>query len=251
VEPAAWTAWTRTNDETWGTFQGQTFLNFAPLFGHQYTASWIDLSGIRDAYMRRHDLDYFENARRATYAQRAYATENPGGWRGYGENVWGLTACNGPGDIKTTLGGLERRFYGYSARGAGLDYVRDDGTIAPTAAISSIVFAPEIVLPAIRALKDRYGKHIYSTYGFRDAFNPSFRVGAAKPRTGEVIPDFGWVDDEYLGIDQGPIILMIENYRSGLVWKVMKKNPHVRRGLERAGFTGGWLDALTNTPAHN
>jgi hypothetical protein len=96
-------------------------------------------------------------------------------------------------------------------------------------------------------MRARYGKHIYSEYGFFDAFNPSFNYDIGQHR-GRVIPDFGWVADDYLGIDQGPIILMIENYRSGFVWNVMRNNVHIRRGLRRAGFTGGWLDSGENPP---
>ena len=86
----------------------------------------------------------------------------------------------------------------------------------------------------------RYGEHIYSDYGFLDAFNPSFDFDVPLVH-GRCIPGFGWVASDYLGIDQGPIVAMIENGHSGLVWRVMRKNPHLRRGLERAGFTGGWL----------
>lgn len=235
----AWAAWCASYPKQWGTFQGYTFLNFAPLFGHQYTESWVDFRGIRDAWSRAHGLDYAENGRLATYAQRAYAIANPGHWTGYGADVWGLTASDGPGDVTENSPQGVRRFSGYMARGAGLDDVTDDGTIAPTAAGGSIAFAPSIVVPALMAMKQRYGRYIYSRYGFVDAFNPSFH---GTPEDGHTYPGFGWADDQQLGIDQGPILLMIENWRSGMVWKVMKKNPYVRRGLQRAGFTGGWLD---------
>jgi len=240
VEPDAWKAWLSTNDRTWGTFQGQTFLNFAPLFGHQYTESWIDFRGIRDSWSREHDLDYFENSRRATYAQRAYAIANPSHWTGYGANMWGLTASNGPGDIEVSDGAGDRKYFGYTARGAGLEDITDDGTIAPTAAGGSIAFAPEIVIPDLQEMKQRYGASIYDQYGFVDAFNPSFHA-KSKPRSGQLMPGQGWSDTKQLGIDQGPIVLMIENWRSDFVWNVMKKNPYVRKGLERAGFSGGWL----------
>jgi hypothetical protein len=246
VEADAWKAWLSTNDRTWGTFQGQTLLNFAPLFGHQYTESWIDFRGIRDSWSREHGLDYFENSRRATYAQRAYAIANPGGWTGYGANVWGLTASNGPGDIEMSDGARERKFYGYTARGAGLEDITDDGTIAPTAAGGSIAFAPEIVIPDLQEMKSRYGASIYDQYGFVDAFNPTFHA-KAKPRSGQLMPGQGWADTKQLGIDQGPIVLMIENWRSDFVWNVMKKNPYVRKGLERAGFSGGWLSSEAPT----
>ncbi|GAB2540709.1 glucoamylase family protein [Rhodanobacter koreensis] len=247
VGPEAWQAWLSTNHLTWGAFQGQTFLNFAPLFGHQFTEVWVDFRGIRDAWSREHDLDYFENSRRAVYSQRSYAIANPGHWTGYGKNVWGLTASNGPGSFVVKSATGERQFDGYTARGAGLDYISDDGTIAPTAAGGSIAFAPEIVIPALQEMKQRYGQWIYNQYGFVDAFNPSFHTETGS-RTGRVVPGFGWADTLQLGIDQGPIVLMIENWRSDFVWKVMKKNLYVRKGLERAGFTGGWLEHPAASP---
>lgn len=237
-----WAAWCATYPKQWGTFEGYTFLNFGPLFGHQYTESWVDFRGIRDAWSREHGLDYFENGRRATLAQRAYAIANPGDWTGYGTDVWGLTASDGPGNVTVNTPHGVRQFGGYMARGAGLDRITDDGTIAPTAAGGSIAFAPEVVVPALMAMKQRYGRYIYDRYGFVDAFNLSFHDAAVGLHSGHVYPGFGWADNQQLGIDQGPILLMIENWRSGLVWKVMRKNPYVRRGLQRAGFTGGWLE---------
>jgi hypothetical protein len=248
LQPAAWHAWTRTNPRYWGTLYGETFLTFGPLFGHQYSAAWIDFRGIRDDFMRQHDSDYFENGRHAVLSQRNYAIANPAGWTGYGENLWGLTASNGPGHFGIVTDGRERRYFGYSARGVGLRHVVDDGTIAPTAALGSIAFAPDLVVPEFLHMKQRYGKYIYAKYGFRDAFNLTLRDPDAPLRTGLVIPGFGWVDTEYLGIDQGPILLMLENWRSGLVWKVMKRNPYVRKGLQQAGFRGGWLSRAAATP---
>jgi hypothetical protein len=251
VDEASWKAWSENYDATWGSFQGQEHLGFAPLFGHQYSHVWIDFRGIRDDYMRAHDLDYFVNSRRATYAQREYAIHNPMQWTGYDAETWGLTACNGP-RTKAPPGEPDRyasdpkTFYGYTARGAGLHGTLDDGTIAPTAAAASIAFAPEIVVPTIAALEQRYGAAIYTRYGCLDAFNPSFTFTDRPLRTGRIVADVGWVDTMYLGIDQGPIVAMLENYRSDLVWKVMRRNPYIRRGLERAGFKGGWLDADKN-----
>lgn len=238
VEPAAWDTWTSRYDRTWGTTHGQEHLAFGPLFGHQYSHVWVDFRGIRDRFMRGKSIDYFENSRRATLAQRAYAIANPGGWEGYGEHVWGLTACDGPGDHKLTIGGKPRTFRGYSARGPG---EFDDGTLAPTAMASSLPFAPEIVLPGLRELRRRYGAHIYREYGFIDAFNPSFPADA-RPAAGTVVPGAGWVDVDYLGIDQGPILAMLENHRNELVWRVMRRSAYLRRALARAGFTGGWLE---------
>jgi hypothetical protein len=241
VAPDAWAAWQRDFDMTWGLNGGPLpHLGFGPMFGHQYPHVWIDLRGIRDDYMRGRDLDYFENSRRATLAQQAYAVANPGGWKGYGADIWGLTACDGPGDVVHPYGDAPRQFHSYAARAPGS---RDDGTLAPTAALGSIAFAPEICGPGALAMKRDYGARILDRYGFIDAFNPSFDFDDLAPTYGRRIPGAGWVGSQYLGIDQGPIVAMLENWRSGFIWKVMRRNPHIVRGLQRAGFTGGWLDA--------
>jgi len=238
VEPGAWGEYTKTY--RWGSFYGQEHLLFAPLFGHQYSHVWIDFRGIRDEPMRAHGLDYFENSRRATLAQHAYAVDNPGGFRGYGPSIWGLTACDGPLDGTLVVDGRRRTFQSYAARGATAGDVRDDGTVAPTAAASSIAFVPELAIPAIRAMRRLDGGRLYGRYGFLDAFNPTLTMGAGV-KSGTVDPATGWVDVDSLGIDEGPIVAMIENHRSGLVWRTMRRNQHLARGLRRAGFTGGWL----------
>ena len=158
--------------------------------------------------------------------------------------MWGLSASDGPIDASFEFEGTTRLFRTYAPRGAGIEYVLDDGTLVPTASAGSIAFAPEIVIPAIEAMHEKYGKDIYGEYGFLDAFNPSFTFGDADLQHGRVTEGSGWVDGDYLGIDQGPIVLMIENHRSGFIWEVMRRNPHIQRGLQRAGFSGGWLDAL-------
>lgn len=241
LEPDAYDAWLETYKYTWGKFSGQEFLSFGPLFGHQYSHVWIDFRGIQDAFMREKGIDYFENSRRAAYAHREYAIENPMRWRGYDGEIWGLTACDGPADTVQIFNNEERGFFTYSARGTAAPHVLDDGTIAPTAAVASIAFAPEIVIPTIRAFRARFGEHLYQKYGFLDAVNPSFTFADVPLRHGRVVENVGWVADDYLGIDQGTIVAMIENYRSGLIWKLMQRSPYIRRGLERAGFTGGWL----------
>ena len=134
-------------------------------------------------------------------------------------------------------------FRTYAARGVGDAAAHDDCTLAPTAAVASIPFAPELAIPAVLDMYQRFGEYIYGTYGFLDAFNPSFTFTDVTLRHGRRFPASDGSTDDYLGIDQGPIIAMIENYRSGLIWNVMRKNPYVRSGLERAGFTGGWLTA--------
>ncbi|HEY2396230.1 MAG TPA: glucoamylase family protein [Rudaea sp.] len=242
----SWQAWTSSYARTWGTFEGQEYLGFAPLFGHQYSHVWIDFRGIRDGYMREHGFDYFENSRRATYAQRAYAIANPMAWKLYGENVWGLTASDGPSATMQDYAGQSRKFRHYSARGAGNADSFDDGTIAPTAAAASLPFAPEIVIPAVEQMHGLFAGALYAQYGFLDAFNPSFSYDVPL-KTGHLLKGGGWIAGDYIGIDEGPIIAMIENYRSEFVWKVMRKNPYVQRGLKRAGFTGGWLDSGIGT----
>jgi hypothetical protein len=203
VSADAWTAW--TSSYAWETHYGQAFVVFPPLFGHQYSHVWVDFRGIQDPYMRDKGLDYFENSRRATLANRAYAIANPLGWADYGENLWGLTASDIPSS--------------YRARGAP-PAENDDGTITPTAAGGSFAFTPRESLAALRHMYAAYRTQIWGPYGFKDAFNPSQR----------------WFATDYLGIDQGPIVLMIENYRARGIWDVFMRHPAIQRGLARAGF---------------
>jgi len=200
---SAWNRW--TSGYTWSTNYGQAYIQFAPLFGHQYSHCWIDFRHIADAYMNNHTSTYFENSRRASLAQRAYSTANPGQQIGYSSNVWGLTACDGP--------------TGYAVHGLPPG-ASDDGTIAPTAAGGSMAFTPEYSVPTLRYFYKQYRPRIWTAYGFRDAFN----LGAQ------------WYASDELGIDQGPIVIMIENFRTQRVWRLFMQNPEVQRGLQRAGF---------------
>ncbi len=229
INSETWTGWTKTYQ--WATYYGQEHVNFGPLFGHQYSHMFIDYRGIKDAFMNEKGIDYFENSRRATYANRQYCISNPGGWIGYGANIWGLTACDGPGNELKSNPNIS--FMGYSARGAAQWYTQDDGTIAPTAAGGSIPFAPEICIAALKEMNKKFGNKLYGKYGFKDAFNSSI---INKDGTQ------GWIDNDYIGIDQGPIVIQIENYRNGFVWELMKKNPYIIEGLKKAGFNGGWLE---------
>jgi hypothetical protein len=238
VDTDVWTAWTSRYD--WASFYGQEHVSFAPLFGHQYSHIWIDFRGIQDGYMRQRGIDYFENSRRATLAQRAYAIQNPNGWKGYGAEMWGLTAVDGPKDTTVVVDGRSRRFFTYRARGAAANEIVDDGTLAPTAVGGSVPFAPEITIPTLKQMRRSYGADLFTEYGFLDSFNPTYEFGG-RVQHGRVVPGRGWFDGDYLGIDQGPILLMIENYRTGLLWNLMRQNPYFVRGLCRAGFTGGWL----------
>lgn len=240
LEPESWRLWSEGLPELWGREFGQDYIRYAPMFWHQYGHIWVDFRGIQDAFTRSKGIDYFENSRRATLAQAAYARANPMDWRGYGPRLWGLTACDGPADVTLRRNGGERVFKSYSARGP---HHFDDGTIAPTAVGGSIAFAPELCVPTLKAMRRDHGADLYGRYGFLDALNPSFTDTSVARVHGRIVPGKGWYDSDYLGIDQGPILAMIENHRSGLVWQVMRGDPHLRRGLERAGFAGGWLAA--------
>jgi hypothetical protein len=215
----------------WGEMFGVEHLGFGPLFGHQFSHCWIDFRGIRDRYMWARGIDYFENSRRATYVQREYAIRNPQAYRLYSEGIWGLSACDGPRDTAMIVDGRRRQFWSYRAREVTFDWVEDDGTVSPAAAGGSIAFAPEICVPALKTMRGALGDRLWTEYGFKDSFNPTYSVRGGQP----------WVGPDYLGIDQGPIVLMIENLRSGFVWDIIKKNPYIVEGLRRAGFSGGWL----------
>jgi hypothetical protein len=237
VQPDAWAGWAAGLPKHWGVEEGRELVRFPPLFGHQYSHLWVDFRGIRDDFMRGKGIDYFENSRRAVLAQRDYAIRNPMQWTGYGERLWGLTACDGPADVKLNVAGKAREFRTYAARGPGQF---DDGTIAPTAVGGSVPFAPQQCIDTMMAMKADHGDLLYRQYGYIDALNLSV-PSDVDFKHGAFTPGRGWYDGDYLGIDQGPILAMIENHRSGLVWDVMRRDPHIRRGLTRAGFTGGWL----------
>ncbi len=236
VPAKAWEQWCARYYRT--EFQGQDMVNFGPLFGHQYSHCWVDFRGIRDAYNSKVGFDYFENSRRATLAQHAYCIENQRGFIGYGPKIWGLTAGDGP-DADMVFNGKDYDCPGYTARGVAADYRDDDGTIAPTAALASMPFAPEIVLPTAEEMWHRWP---VGEFGFFDGYNESFTEIARSPKAqpGQKF----WVDKDYLGIDQGPIVLMLENHRSQFLWNLMKRNPYIVQGLRRAGFRGGWLESV-------
>ena len=220
----------QTRTYRWKRLYGQEFLYAGPLFIHQLSHMWIDFRDIQDEFMRGKGIDYFENSRRATYVQQQYATRNPSRYKGYGEHCWGITASNGPGVARLKIGGVDRAFFDYKARG--VPYGPDDGTIAPWAAVASLPFAPEIVLPTLQHFNDVYPE-MTSKYGFKCSFNPTFE----SEKEGQK----GWISKGYYGLDQGPIVMMIENYRAESLWKMMKQCPIIVAGLRKAGFRGGWL----------
>ena len=216
----------------WEQCYGYDYLYAGSLFTHQLSHVWIDFRGIQDAFMRSKGIDYFENSRRATYVQQRYAIENPRKFVGYGEHCWGITASDGPGPATLKLQGIERTFFGYLGRG--VPYGPDDGTLAPWAVIASLPFAPDIVLPAIDSHIQKVKPKASNVYGFKASFNPT--------HPGEPGNPFGWwVSPWHFGLNQGPIVLMIENFRSGMVWRLMRDCSYIQKGLSEAGFTGGWL----------
>jgi hypothetical protein len=214
----------------WKTIYGRELLYSGPLFTHQLSHLWIDFRDLRDAFMREHETDYFQNSREATYVHREYAIRNPLEFSGYGEFCWGITATDGPGWERRIVNGVERQFYDYYARGA--PFGPDDGTLAPWVAVASLPFAPEIVIPTVRAMA-LLDLGLTKRYGFKPSFNQTYSTPTCS--TG------WWVTPYHFGVDQGPVILMIENYRTGLIWNIMRRSPYLKIGLRRAGFRGGWL----------
>lgn len=231
LKPQSYAAWTKTYQ--WKRLYNFEFLYAGPLFIHQFPHVWIDMRGLPDEFMKEKAMDYFENSRRATYVQREYCIQNPRGFRDYSRCDWGITASDGPGPAVRRVKGKPQRFYGYRARG--VPFGPDDGTLSPWAAITSLPFAPEIVLPAIDYFFDR-GVHRKARYGFAASFNPTF----PSDRKGGF-----WQSSYNFGLNQGPLIIMIENFRSGLIWQLMRQCRPIVKGLQRAGFSGGWLHPLT------
>lgn len=228
-------AWTATYQ--WENLYDYDFLYAGPLFIHQFSHAWIDFRGIRDSFMRDKHSDYFENSRRATYVQREYAQRNPHEFTGYGENCWGLSACDGPTVKKQKISSIERQFFGYAARG--VPYGPDDGSLCAPAVLGSLPFAPKIVLGAIRHIMQHYPQTL--TQGrFASSFNPTLIDNNSQP----------WVSSGHYGLDQGIILMMIENHRSGLIWRLMRDCPYIKTGLHKAGFSGGWLQAAFPHGAH-
>jgi hypothetical protein len=227
---SSYAAWASTY--RWEHCYGYEYLFAGPLFTHQLSHIWIDFRGIQDAFMREKGIDYFENSRRATYVQQHYAMDNPLKFAGYGRHCWGLTASEGPGLESIRINGIDRQFFDYVGRG--VPYGPDDGTIAPWAVVASLPFAPEIVLPALHHCIHQAKLTEFNSYGFKASFNPSH---PGKPGN----PYGWWVSPWHYGLNQGPIILMIENYRTGLLWQLTRKCRYIAGGLRRAGFDGGWL----------
>ena len=174
-----------------------------PLFFTHYSWLGLDPHGLTDG-----KVNYFERNRAHAQIHYQYALANPNQYSGYGPDLWGFTSSDDP-------------IVGYCSHHPGTP--DENGTISPTAAVSSIVYTPEESLAVIRHLYEDLGDKLFGEYGFYDAYNPSL------PEERQVVP-------HYLAIDQGPIVVMIENYRSGLLWKLFTSAPELQDGLSRLGL---------------
>jgi hypothetical protein len=230
IDPQGYQEWIATFE--WKKVYDIEYLYAGPLFIHQMSHLWVDFRGIHDGFNRKVGIDYFENSRRATLVHRQYGIENPLKFSHYGEYGWGLTASDGPGPAVVKVDGVERNFFGYEARGA--PFGPDDGTISPWAVATSVPFAPEIVIKTMRHIVDRLKSLGRSPYGgFVASFNPTY------PDTSNL---HAWTSPWIFGLNEGPILMMIENYHTELIWKTIKRCPYIVTGMQRAGFHGGWLD---------
>jgi hypothetical protein len=225
LSPTGFTAWTHTYQRE--NLLGQDVLYSGPLFTHLFSHAWIDFRGIRDAFMGEMGSDYFQNSQRAIAVHREYGARNPHDYEGYCRDLWGVTAGDGPGDEDLRESQIDRRFFGYMSRG--VPYGPDDGTIAPWAMLATLPFCPEAAMQGTRHLLREYPQ-VCAQDRLSSGFNPTLvRDGAS------------WLSEGWYGLDQGLLVLMIENHRTGLIWDLMRDCPYVRDGLRRAGFDGGWL----------
>jgi hypothetical protein len=225
LPPASFTDWTVTYQSE--NLLGQNVLYSGPLFTHLFSHAWIDFRGIRDKFMRDTHSDYFENSRNSIALHREYAARNPHDYVGYDRNLWGITAGEGPGYEQLHEDHRDRRFFGYTARG--VPYGPDDGTISPWAMLATLPFGAGPAIEGTRHLLETYPQ-VCSSDRFSSGYNPTFSGAGG-----------GWLSEGWFGLDQGLLVLMIENYRSGFVWDLMRRCPPIRSGLRRAGFKGGWL----------
>jgi hypothetical protein len=212
----------------WESLLGVDTLYSGPLFTHLFSHAWIDFRGIQDRFMREVHFDYFKNSQGAIAIQREYAARNPRGFGGYGRNLWGVTAGDGPSNTDRALTLRDRRYYGYMSRG--VPYGPDDGTLAPWAMLATLPFGPDAALAGTRHLLRTYPQ-VCSGDRFCSGFNASFLDGGRL-----------WLSEGWYGLDQGLLMMMIENHRTGFVWQLTRGSAVLRRGLSNAGFERGWLD---------
>jgi hypothetical protein len=204
TQPIRWQSWYAWKRD-WVEYKNYKYLAaVSPLFIHQFSHAWVDFRNKRERYLN-FNVDYFENSVAATYAQRQFTIDVLNKeFPFYSNNIWGLTASDSA--------------KGYVAWGAPPRHEATDGSVVPCAPAGSLMFAPEIALPALLEMRAKYGDKIYGRYGFADAFNPQT----------------GWVNRDVIGIDVGITLLSAENLRSGNVWRWFMENPEIGSALVRA-----------------
>jgi hypothetical protein len=227
LSDAGFTNWTFTYQ--WENLLSRDVLYSGPLFTHLFSQAWLDFRGIQDCFMREKASDYFKNTQDTITVHRDYAARNPRGFAGYNRNFWGITAGDGPADHEIRQDLRDRRCFGYMARG--VPYGPDDGTIAPWAMLATLPFGAEQALEGTRHLLRTYPE-VCRHDRFCSGFNPTLTKHGA-----------GWLSDGWYGLDQGLLVMMIENYRTGMLWSILRECGYVRTGLERAGFDGGWFSS--------
>ncbi len=200
IPAKSWYAWKRPSI----AYAGYTYISGGPLFTHQFSHAWIDYRGRKEKSFPY--TDYFENSIAATRAHRAFCISLAHDFPGYLSDVWGITSSD---SIK-----------GYVAWDGPPRSSLIDGTVVPSAAGGSLMFTPDICLPALRTMRSRFGERIYGRYGFVDAFNPNT----------------GWVDSDVLGIDVGITLLSAENLKDGGVWRWFMRNPEITRAMDMVGL---------------
>ena len=225
LSPSSFGDWTLTYQ--WEHILGNTMLSSGPLFTHLFSHAWIDFRGIQDRFMREAGSDYFRNSIAAIRVHRAHAIRNPRGYVGYGRDFWGVTAGDGPGNEDMYVDGRDRRFFGYMSRS--VPYGPDDGTIAPWAMLACLPFDAAAAMSGTRHLLRTYPQ-VTTEDRFASGFNPSLLINKEC-----------WLSQGCYGLDQGLLVMSIENYRSGFIWDLMKGSPAITNGLRNAGFSGGWL----------
>lgn len=198
LPPETWNAWKRAPVST---YDGKRYLQCPPLFTHQFSQAWVDFRHKRDAF-----ADYWRNSTLATLAHRQFCIDLRAQWPKFGAELWGITASDGEKE--------------YQAWGGPPATPNIDGTVVPCAAGGSIPFAPRECIETLRHMRTAHGERIWKKYGFVDAFNPHN----------------GWVGPDVIGIDVGITMVMIENHRTGFVWKQFMRNPEIQHAMEIAGF---------------
>lgn len=191
----------------YGNIKNIIYTYYGTLFTYQYSHAWINFKGLKD----KDNIDWFKNSINATKANRQYCIDNMNKYKTFNENSWGLTSCLSP-----------KGYNAFGAKPCEIDLnLQNDGTVAPCGAIGSIIFTPEESLKAMEYFYNNF-KNIYGKYGFKDAYN----LEGHTP----------WFSKEYIGIDKGIEVIMIENYLNGTIWKYFMMNKYVQKGLNKLGF---------------